>query len=420
MADEATPPRTYRKKAAAEVFAVDRRVWSYVCSLGDDAAAAYLVLASGTGHDQRTTWWSATAVETRAGMSWYAAKEAIDLLKSKGVLHEVARKGPRPGYKLSAPDEIPGLYIPAGDDDDDPALWNAPEAVEHRMPVQDTAPASSWLTSPSLYQDEPEPEPEPSRGNLIWLPNALVVGSGDATPPIKRLRRAQTPLALRLFIDLYASQYLPRHNGIEWGYPHGILSTFKAWPVGERGLFQVWGFTADSQQTWPGSRLLAPYGAGQGNAEADGVFWEAFNCLVRLRLVEMVPHLIANEVGPKTPHPDVIHPAPVDNGTAEERAITAAAEQAARAMVPPERWDFARQRGNVPIVPVPVEYERFQLIGIPRLAYRPQTDVTSNWLAKGTKKWAQKVLDFQVLEASVTAAPSSQALRKVSRKASRK
>lgn len=416
MADEAEPPKKYRKKAAAEVFAVDRQVWAYVCSLGFDAACAYLVLASGTGHDNRTTWWSATAVERRAGMSWYAAKDAIDLLKAQGVLHEVARKGSWRSYKLSKADYIPGLSVSAGLDDD---VYDAPEAPEDRMPVQDGHPAPASKRWYSLKEDEPncgvKPEPE---WNQIWLPNSIVVGAGLATPPIKRLRRAQNPLALRLFVDLYASQYLPRYNGIEWSYPHGIRSTFKAWSVGERGLFKVWGFTPDSEpQSWTGSRLLAPYGAGQGNTEADNAFWGAFELLVRLGLIEMVPHLVANEVGPETPEPDLIHPVPVNNGMEEERAITAAAEQAARTMVPPKRWEFARdERGNVPIVPISIEYERFQLIGIPRLVYRPQTEVTEHWLARGTKAWAQWVRAFEALEEAATAPASDQALRKKSRK----
>ncbi len=58
----------YRKRNARQVFAVDRRIWAHVCRFGLDAATAYIVLASGTGGDQRTTYWSAQSIEKHAGM----------------------------------------------------------------------------------------------------------------------------------------------------------------------------------------------------------------------------------------------------------------------------------------------------------------------------------------------------------------
>ena len=36
-------------------FAIDRRAWARVCALGLNAAVAYLVVACGTGGDNRTT-----------------------------------------------------------------------------------------------------------------------------------------------------------------------------------------------------------------------------------------------------------------------------------------------------------------------------------------------------------------------------
>jgi hypothetical protein len=36
-------------------FAVDRRAWALVCGLGMNPAVAYLVLAHGTGGDNRTS-----------------------------------------------------------------------------------------------------------------------------------------------------------------------------------------------------------------------------------------------------------------------------------------------------------------------------------------------------------------------------
>jgi hypothetical protein len=44
-------------------FAVDKRIWAEVCSLGLNEAVVYLVLANGTGRDNQTSTWSVQAVE---------------------------------------------------------------------------------------------------------------------------------------------------------------------------------------------------------------------------------------------------------------------------------------------------------------------------------------------------------------------
>jgi len=46
-------------EATKGFFAVDRRAWARVCALGLNPAVAYLVVACGTGGDNRTTkWWA--------------------------------------------------------------------------------------------------------------------------------------------------------------------------------------------------------------------------------------------------------------------------------------------------------------------------------------------------------------------------
>jgi hypothetical protein len=72
-------------------FAVDRRAWARVCRLGMNSAVAYLVLARGTGGDNRTTKWSTNAIERYTGISRSRAAKAIaDLEQDKAVVRDPA------------------------------------------------------------------------------------------------------------------------------------------------------------------------------------------------------------------------------------------------------------------------------------------------------------------------------------------
>ena len=66
-----TPPTrpNVREPARGGFFQIDRRTWARVCDLGMNPAAAYLVQASGTGGDNRTTSWSTNAIEKYTGIS---------------------------------------------------------------------------------------------------------------------------------------------------------------------------------------------------------------------------------------------------------------------------------------------------------------------------------------------------------------
>ena len=132
-------------------FAVDRRAWERVYDLGLAAALAYLVMARGTGGDNRTTKWSVSAIEKYTGMRRSRSAAAVaDLIES-----ELVRE------KGSA---LPGYYL---------------------------APA------------EPDAEPD-----WIWLSNTITDGAKDETPPVQLLRQTKNPAALRLFIDLHHAQNL--------------------------------------------------------------------------------------------------------------------------------------------------------------------------------------------------------------------
>src|SRR3954447_21878892 len=88
-----------KKSARERIFAVDRRAWARACDLGMPAAVSYLVLACGTGGDQRTTRWSVDAITRHTGIGRPRAQKAVEALRRE-CLVEVEKGGTRPRYRL--------------------------------------------------------------------------------------------------------------------------------------------------------------------------------------------------------------------------------------------------------------------------------------------------------------------------------
>ena len=127
--DDEEPPASSRGR----FFAVHRRIWTAVCSLGMNPAVAYLVIACGTARDMVRSTWSVHAVEKYTSISRLRARDAIQTLVSSRVL-TVSKANTRPIYRLSS--------------------------------------ARECLRSPRL-------QPPPSGDDWIWLPNTLVTGAAD-------------------------------------------------------------------------------------------------------------------------------------------------------------------------------------------------------------------------------------------------
>ncbi|MCH8040310.1 MAG: hypothetical protein IH977_08185 [Nitrospinae bacterium] len=137
-------------------FAIDRPTWAYVCGLGMNQAVTYLVLASFTGPDNRTTAASVQAVEKYSGISRGRAKQTIaSLLVS--VLRQT-RPGTRPEYVLLPAAEI--LGVGGGPPEPSRKRYERNEAfaVRHQVWVEQVAAATRGT-------------------DLIWLPNSLVTGA---------------------------------------------------------------------------------------------------------------------------------------------------------------------------------------------------------------------------------------------------
>ena len=198
--------------ARGDFFAVDSRVWPVVCSLGLNAAVAYLILARGTLRDQRTTSWSVDAIERRTRISRAKAKEAIARLLTEGVADKVR---PRPVYRLKAADEVTGCK-------------GALEALQK----------PAWT----------------------WLPNALIDGAAGEDPPVELLRQAQEINALRLLVSLYEAQDLVSFGGLHW---RQIRLTFEGKELGRPDGWRVLRFTPTTDTAWGSAAFVTPFMTGR-------------------------------------------------------------------------------------------------------------------------------------------------------------
>jgi len=190
-------------------FAVDRRVWHAVCGRGLTAATAFILIASGTGADQRTSFWSAQAVEKYTRLSRAQAKSAIRLLLDSKIL-AIDGRYKRPAYTIATWAELNGGDPQdAGDDCD---------------------------------TDEDSDSPGEADSDWLWLPCSLITGAmGDAAGPIERVRQTQNLTVLRLLVALYGVHDLPGSGGLPRGISHQQYSSRR---VNAHGGSTIWEFSA--------------------------------------------------------------------------------------------------------------------------------------------------------------------------------
>jgi hypothetical protein len=82
-------------RKAAGFFVIDRGAFRCAAAGGLNSAIAYLVMARGTGPDNRTTQWSVNAIEKYTGISRPNAKKAVQDLLDRGIWKK-ARDGNHP------------------------------------------------------------------------------------------------------------------------------------------------------------------------------------------------------------------------------------------------------------------------------------------------------------------------------------
>jgi hypothetical protein len=214
-------------------FAVGRDSFATACGLGINPAAAFLVLARGSGGDNITTGWSAQAVATYLGLRWSTGKDAIDRLQAaKLVKREKDSTATRPRYKLA------------------------------------------------------------NKGEAIWLPNTLIDGAAGEVAPVTKMRQTQDSMALRLLVELYTSQNLREDGGVS---PRVVWRAYERERVGEHGADVVWRFHAPREWISWGNPVTSPHHE-SGDSPGKGLF-RRLAVLARLGLIEWVPYLFEGPEG---------------------------------------------------------------------------------------------------------------------------
>ncbi len=432
-------PRRRARDGRGDFFAVDRRAWAFVCDkLGLNAAVVYLVLARGTGGDNRTSKWSAHAIERRTGISRSRAAQAIAALeRDKALFRDPAGTRSHPKYKIAPAHEVPGC-----EDHPPPPLnpeqqrvfdqlrdgWTlVPPSVEARQREElgrwgtrqprkvadqlvalgradrgmDTA-VAPWEDGlrhrAVLYDAEAAAKPD-----WIWLPNAIVDGAADETAPVELIRQTDSAPTLRLLVDLYGAQILDEDGGIHF---RRIRQGFERHKVGERGPFVVWGFVPGTASAWADASFVAPHIAPAGDdkaklAAAWKEFWGCWRRLQDLGLVEMVAHLVHAD----TAEGEILHPVALEGtGLEVEREVRRAAEAAARALATPGQLDWAEGEGVAVLVPVRRHIENAAVVGVARLRYRPRTSRTAAFVGREAE-WREVIARMDEIARGAAADP---------------
>lgn len=380
------------KKKGTGFFSVDRRIWAKVCDLGMNEAVAYLVLACGTGGDNRSTSWSSTALHKYAGVTFERGVATIKWLVREGyILHARKHTKAKPRYRLTPWAEfmqrgfvpyLSSLTAPEKaylDSLPNEGCFEGPDKRRKRqrewfesLVYYDFV----WETGHGEYTRDLSPESDP-----IWLPNTIVTGTAKGEDsPIKRLRRSGDVWALRLFVDLYHSQNLRDDGGIS---PRVLRWNFSRKQIGQQGIHTIWAFKPASCPTvdrYTDLFSIHFHKDRKQPEETEHPFWVNVELLKKLGLIHFIPHLWESD----SHHAEIIYPYGMGWSGEEviERKLGESAHRAGCKMAFGPKRDEAANEGFHWFAPVPSTIPDCVLIGIARLRYRPHTKRTRAWYAQ--------------------------------------
>jgi hypothetical protein len=384
--------RTEQPEAASArggFFAVDRRTWAKVCSHSMNEAVAYLVIARGTGADNKTSCWSVDAIERYTGISRGRAKASVDHLKQHDCLR-ILRDGTRPKYELTPAGEIPGLVRPRLDDGscDGSAAYLYQQICDGKMRKRlyqhqqmdlQRLLKGRWVKDLGDGSYAPMPASE-IKADPIWLPNELVTGAAEETPPIELIRQMQDVMTLRLFVDYYGVHDLREDGGVPRQF---TFQKYNRLQSGSWREFVVWAFERGVVNCYPATDIVRPHcrdltkkEKAEGKIESDD-FFRRQDKLADVGLIQWRPHLVESE----DPAAEIIHPYGMagDDGDIEDR-IGAAAHRAGMAMLTEAQRQWV-VKNNLWLAPVPAHMTNVTMVDVARLRYRPRTRRTAAWFA---------------------------------------
>jgi hypothetical protein len=370
-----------KARGGGEFFAIDRRAFGAACKIGLNPAITYITVARGAGRDNAASFWSVNAIEKHTGISRPKAKAAVQCLIDNGLLTK-QREGTRPRYQI-----VPGHEVPPLLSRDE--RWTYDDVVQGKrkfsagsrsLVVAGQLAARGLLKAVGTREfalEAGSPEPQ-----WTWLPNAIVDGAADESPPLRLLRQMQDVRRLQLFVAMYESHDLANDGGVSrtvlW-QKHTLTK------VGQQGASTIWAFDPQGQTfTSTGSPLFTTYVAGlagEAGEAAEKDFWEAIDALQAVRLFEFVPHIFESD----KPEAELVHAYAVTAGESWEHDLASAAHEAGFNCLSPGQQQWAIDHDRL-LFPLPRHIDKLAVIGIARLKYRPRTRTTAAWLAKSTRQ----------------------------------
>jgi hypothetical protein len=349
--------------------------------LGLNPAVAYVTIARGAGSRPESKW-SVDSIERYTGISRPKAKLAVMTLVDNGLLVQ-ERRGSRPLYGIIPAHKLPGLAL---SDDDRCVLGLVGEAgaipSSHYVTAYDLVrrgflshKRKRWfLNNSELLSSEPQ---------HVWLPNAIIEGAADETPPVALLRQMQDVRRLQLFVSLYDTSDLPNDGGVS---RFSLRRNYALKKVGQRGALTIWGFGSATGTTSTGG-LHEHFLTGKvdNDRKDTGVpdFWAALKSLEDCGLIEFIPHVFESD----KLEAEMLHAYPVKEDACEpwERRLAIAAHAAGFLSLTPGQQKWAVDQAQN-LLPVPSHIAQLAVIGIGRLRYRPQTRMTAAWFAKSKER----------------------------------
>ena len=214
------------------------------------------------------------------------------------------------------------------------------------------------------------------KDEAIYLPNEIVDGAVDETPPIERIRQTKSLEAMRLFVLIYDHQNLASDFGIHWS-----VASFehKGRLLKKHGHLSIWGFGVTKfYQLKLDSPLRHDFG--KLGAPTNKKYKEAFKILMSLSLLETVRYIV-DEVSEEG---EAISPAAAPkSGLDVERDISDRAQnyllKIADKLDPEFKWELEQFDF---VFPVPSNYRNPVAVDIFRTRYRAKTERSAAFYAK--------------------------------------
>lgn len=326
-------------------FAVERARFYAACELGMKEAVSYLVLCSGTQKNNTTSSWSVNAIENYTGISRTRARKAVDKLIENEII-SVMKTSSKPRAKPT--------YLVKG---------------KHK--------------TKKIESD-----------SIVWLPNSLIVGVSDETPPVERVRQTQEIMVLRMLFDFYSVQDLVEEVGI----PKDILRVeYSRELIHEYAEFKIYGFNHKNTRTFlsqPSNSPHVDHEPPEGENAAHLYFYR-LGLLKDMGLIEAIPYIhdsscedgepaypITNEIGSVAYN--CVHTAlsAIDCGNPEKS---------------PDIVDCYKF-----VVPILRDKPNAALFGIYQLRYKARTAYTGKWFAENQAREREAVAQLQNLYGRLT------------------